>query len=925
MGRMAQAIAPIAQGVQQFTRYAEQPLDALTTSVSLFNSIPSFGHGLDLGSHLKTFVKDFPGNNRKSASDVLVVELLDKVTYLASMASGRSFFALTPVVTKAQEFVNNIDVLAQAAGSGASSIALPSLNYGVDISNKPDTEFTNASTVNAASSVNTESSGLPTMKPGEGGTSTNPNALSNSIYTNLSFPALENPGGLLKNIFLTPDKPIQLAAVDIGLNANASASGYTPGLFSANFSVNGGLTLQTGLVAQVAMNDIYDLVDDEKNMLSEFGDIILKGAALDLSRTKLDVDTNVTIGAGINLMSPWCFTINLGFWKKKICTKGLGASVNVGIDGSMDVYPELRLLNNSLASDQTISIADMISTFSSRRDQSLFKMTATGRTQPNRKLLNTSSDNSTESDTSGKEGIIRSVLTDYTAYIDFDVSGYLDQIDPQAADPAHLQIKVNLDNNIFVNLQTNDVSLVDDGSPYTVEIADTGWISAKESILTQLSSTPEFRMGQTYNFNDIFYLGQIVRNLRDKLSEFLKADFEELSTSPDPLRTIWSSIKPDMVLTPENYRKEVNEITNRILGMANAGGLDIALSEKQSLLQPQVPHQETHLMIQKLLQMVLQRQIPQGEDQIVSEYLSFTKNYTTNSGDNPQIVFGYKPIVVKSKSDVKATFKLLTNDIDFSDNIVVYVVDKDDNSIADLGTINELTNNTLGTSVSDSGTEYEEGDEDVEMTWDNEDVTMTHNHNIAGSLSLVDSENSDYSNYTVTLKVLNPEAEVGSGDIIVDPEKFTNGDYAFKLVNTDSENSTFTGIADIEITKHSDDSEADSDEISYDPKIEILDAYLRSGEQFKTFDQLLRSVWSKKHLRDKLLGNLMAHVPEEQESWKDFSAAIKEEYSTIIHESELIVNDLISENNVENADANNILERMSQSACISLLITITVS
>ena len=188
--------------------------------------------------------------------------------------------------------------------------------------------------------------------------------------------------------------------------------------------------------------------------------------------------------------------------------------------------------------------------------------------------------------------------------------------------------------------------------------------------------------------------------------------------------------------------------------MANAGGLDIALSEKQSLLTTTGATPRDTSNDPEVIANGIAEEIPQGEDQIVSEYLSFTKNYTTNSGDNPQIVFGYKPIVVKSKSDVKATFKLLTNDIDFSDNIVVYVVDKDDNSIADLGTINDLTNNTLGTSVSDSGTEYEEGDEDAEMTWDNEDVTMTHNHNIAGSLSLVDSENSDYSNYTVTLKVL---------------------------------------------------------------------------------------------------------------------------------------------------------------------------
>ena len=50
----------------------------------------------------------------------------------------------------------------------------------------------------------------------------------------------------------------------------------------------------------------------------------------------------------------------------------------------------------------------------------------------------------------------------------------------------------------------------------------------------------------------------------------------------------------------------------------------------------------------------------------------------------------------------------------------------------------------------------------------------------------------------------------------------------------------------------------------------------------------------------------MANVPAEQGSWREFSAAIKEEYATIIYENELVVNDLISENSATNADANNV-------------------
>ena len=45
-------------------------------------------------------------------------------------------------------------------------------------------------------------------------------------------------------------------------------------------------------------------------------------------------------------------------------------------------------------------------------------------------------------------------------------------------------------------------------------------------------------------------------------------------------------------------------------------------------------------------------------------------------------------------------------------NIQVYIIDKNSNNIADLGTIGEVTNDTVSSSVSDGGSTYAEGDED---------------------------------------------------------------------------------------------------------------------------------------------------------------------------------------------------------------------
>ena len=77
VGQFSNAIAPIAQGVNKFTKEAKTPLDKLTQAVSAFNSIPSYSV-LDLRGKFISFVKAFDGNPRKGKSDVLVIELMDK-------------------------------------------------------------------------------------------------------------------------------------------------------------------------------------------------------------------------------------------------------------------------------------------------------------------------------------------------------------------------------------------------------------------------------------------------------------------------------------------------------------------------------------------------------------------------------------------------------------------------------------------------------------------------------------------------------------------------------------------------------------------------------------------------------------------------------------------------------------------------------
>ena len=191
-----------------------------------------------------------------------------------------------------------------------------------------------------------------------------------------------------------------------------------------------------------------------------------------------------------------------------------------------------------------------------------------------------------------------------------------------------------------------------------------------------------FKEYQNFNFSNMHYLGQIARNLQAKLQESLVIDFPEHATAANPLASLFREIKPD-VSDPKSFRREVKEITNRILGMATAGGIDVALAEKQSLLTSTGTAPRDTSNDPDVFANGVAEEKPQGEDQTTTEFLSLEKSLNKQYGKSKYNI-RYKPIVTKQPSDVKATFKLLTNDSEFASNIQVYVIDKNSNKVADL-------------------------------------------------------------------------------------------------------------------------------------------------------------------------------------------------------------------------------------------------
>ena len=175
-------------------------------------------------------------------------------------------------------------------------------------------------------------------------------------------------------------------------------------------------------------------------MAENFGDLILKGSALNLAETNLKINAGVTVGAGINIASKGC----ADFYFFEACTPGIGGSVNLGVHGQVNVAPKLKNPNGSEVTNQKLSIYNMLNMGSS-----------SGRHQPNYKARQKQSNSLLNQDSrinpNGMTGNIRTRLVDYQALIDVNFKDYLANIETTAKKDQYLNVDIEFSNELYIN------------------------------------------------------------------------------------------------------------------------------------------------------------------------------------------------------------------------------------------------------------------------------------------------------------------------------------------------------------------------------------------------------------------------------------------------------------------------------------------
>ena len=869
MGQISKAIAPIAQGINKFTENAKGPLNDLTKSVTIFNKLPVYGR-IDIRSDVINFVKDFEGNPRKDYSDVLVVELIDK---FISLASPNSFSAMTPVVLKAQEFVDNIQTIASAAGSAATSIPLPDLSYSLNANKEePEDEFNQTSAgdnITLSASNLKDQYGLPTMTPKDGEEKPS-SSTTNSMYANLNFPVFNNIGGLLKNIFLTPEEKFEIASVDLGLKLGANTKGETSSYpFSVNYKVDTSLDMKTKVGAFISMNDIYKTVEEPENMISNFGNMLIKGASMDLNETKLEVKAGISVGAGVNLMPRGCFGI---------CWPGVGASVSLGVKGDMKVSPTLYGLDNKKADNQDLTLADLLSSSSARE---LFRPSFKSRTTANENSGTTKDVKVSRDDIDGLQGSIKARLIDYKAIAAVDLSGYEGEINSKTSDPQHLQLKVSLEQPIYLNLQTLDTSTLKGEPGSSVKIDSTGWLYARSSILTDYKkftnrANPLYNYYQVFDFSNAHYLSQIRDNIKQSVFDQVKEE------SP----------------IGQKIRENIELITNRTLAIAKPKDAEIALSAPNSTyietgIAPADRSIESVVYANKVKIDVGKAPLTLTPDK--EQYLSFMKNFNAaNKEQVPSISFGFKPKQADIQSNLSASFEVLTEEANLLEDFIVEVVDKNLEPVAELGTLATLTNNKIESSAPDKFLPLDSSDTN-KVQWDQIITPLNTQSNATATVTKVEkvatnASAGELSQYITSIQIINPSQltslQKESLPTIINPAKFYSGEYGFRIKNQQKQPS-FTGLSNFWIEPGKAAQEAqDTAEIT-EAHVIIDDFSLVSAEAYDSFEKLLKHTWQNRRIRTPLLGGMMANVPSRNDNWNDFYDAVKETYSSVVYERKL--------------------------------------
>ena len=153
--------------------------------------------------------------------------------------------------------------------------------------------------------------------------------------------------------------------------------------------------------------------------------------------------------------------------------------------------------------------------------------------------------------------------------------------------------------------------------------------------------------------------------------------------------------------------------------------------------------------------------------------------------------------------------------------------------------------------------------------------------------------------YKVTLMVAEPESttkeNIPAQNKKVNSRKLLSGEHRWNILNNDelpeqTSLNNFTGNISLD--------QGNIDQTSADDKsasITIKDIELRSTKSYESFVDLLGDNWRKQRVRNQLLGTVMANIPGDDHTLRQFHSDVVERYSSIAYEKHWVFRHLVED------------------------------
>ena len=404
-------------------------------------------------------------------------------------------------------------------------------------------------------------------------------------------------------------------------------------------------------------------------------------------------------------------------------------------------------------------------------------------------------------------------------------------------------------------------------------INETGWLTTQYSIASIIKSFSENNIRGSAGVTLVRFDDKYINN---QLQQTFKKDlFKELK---------------DQESMKSKVERNIETITNRIIAVAIPEDIGVRLAPRQSNTIDTNLVQDS-MNIKVLVNGIKSEDIDETNTtgSKIHQGISFKKNILSDK--TPSITLGSQDHENDKTKSLFTSFDITSQNEDVLKKLDLEIIDGDGKTILNAGNLGTIFDQISKAEAKQTESRSVKGS-NFETQFSKTSYQLI-TPNLAINIGQPYPDNS--TKYKLTLMVADPESttkeNIPAQNKKVNSRKLLSGEHRWNILNNDelpeqTSLNNFTGNISLD--------QGNIDQTSADDKsaITIKDIELRSTKSYDSFVDLLGDNWRKQRVRNQLLGTVMANIPGDDHTLRQFHSDVVERYSSIAYEKQLGISPL---------------------------------